>query len=116
MRYLAAIFAALCLISCSRDPNYLKTKYLQSGKKYYDAGRYKEASIMFRKSIETDRKFGMPYYELALTNLKLGELANAVPALRRAMELLKPGTPEADDADLKLGEIMVVAAQSQADN
>ena len=51
MRYLAVTFAAVLLVSCSRDPNYLKEKYLQSGKKYYDAGRFKEASIMFRKSI-----------------------------------------------------------------
>ncbi len=116
MRYLAVTLAAILLISCSRNPNYLKQKYLQSGKKYFDAGRYKEASIMFRKSIEADRKFGLPYYELALTDLKLGQLPNAVPALRRAHELLKPGTPEADDTDLKLGEIMVVAAQAQKDN
>jgi tetratricopeptide (TPR) repeat protein len=112
----AVAFAALLLVSCSRDPNYLKVKYLQSGKKYFEAGRYKEASIMFRKSIESDRKYGLAYYELALTDLKLQQLANAVPALRRAVELLKPGSPEANDADLKLGEIMVVAAQSQAQN
>ena len=58
----------------------------------------------------------MAYYELALTDLKLGLVPNAVPALRRAVELLMPGTKEADDADLKLGEIMVVAAQSQKEN
>jgi tetratricopeptide (TPR) repeat protein len=115
-RYLAVTFAAVLLISCSRDPNYLKAKYLQSGKKYYDAGRYKEASIMFRKSIETDRRYGLAYYELALTELKLSQLANAVPALRRAHELIKPGTAEANDTDLKLGEIMVMAAQSQTNN
>src|SRR5947209_4438856 len=111
MRNLVLAVSALVLISCNRDPNYLKTKYLQSGIKYYDAARYKEASIMFRKSIESDRKFGSPYYRLALTDLKLGQVASAVPALRRAVELLKPGTPDGDDAVLKLSEIMVVAAQ-----
>ncbi len=116
MRYLALAFAAILLVSCSRDPNYLKAKYLQSGKKYYDAGRYKEASIMFRKSIESDRKYGLAYYELALTELKLNQLANSIPALRRAHELLKPGTTEANDTDLKLAEIMVMAAQTQSNN
>jgi tetratricopeptide (TPR) repeat protein len=116
MRYLALAASALVLISCNRDPNYLKTKYLQSGIKYYDATRYKEASIMFRKSIEADRKFGSPYYRLALTDLKLGQVASAVPALRRAVELLKPGTADGDDAVLKLSEIMVVAAQGQENN
>ena len=102
MRYLVLALAAISLVSCSRDPNVLKEKYLQSGKKYYTGTRYKEASIMFRKAIEADRKFGPAYYNLALTDLKLGQVAAAVPALRRALELLKPGTPDADDTDLKL--------------
>jgi tetratricopeptide (TPR) repeat protein len=113
MRYVAMASAAIFLISCNRDPNYLKQKYLQSGNKYFDAGRFKEASIMYRKAIEADRKFGPAYYHLALTTLRTGQVPNAVPALRRAVELLKPGTAEANDADLKLAEIMVVAAQSQ---
>jgi tetratricopeptide (TPR) repeat protein len=116
MRYLVLALAAISLVSCSRDPNVLKEKYLQSGKKYYTGTRYKEASIMFRKAIEADRKFGPAYYNLALTDLKLGQVAAAVPALRRALELLKPGTPDADDTDLKLSEIMIVAAQSQEHN
>jgi tetratricopeptide (TPR) repeat protein len=116
MRHLVLFLAALSLVSCSRDPNVLKEKYLQSGKRYFTGARYKEASIMFRKAIEADRKFGQGYYNLALTDLKLGQVAPAVPALRRAHELLKPGTPEADDTDLKLAEIMIVAAQSQEHN
>lgn len=116
MRYLALALAAVCLVSCNRDPNYLKQKYLQSGIKYFDGGRYKEASIMFRKSIGADRKFGPAYYHLALTDLKEGEIPNAVQAFRRAQELLKPGTTEANDTDLKLSEILIVAAQSQTNN
>ena len=116
MRFLAVALAALTLVSCNRDPNYLKQRYLESGKKYYDAGRYREASIMFRKAIDKDRRYGDAYYNWALTNLKTNQIANAVPALRRAVELLKPGTADSDDAILKLSEIMVVAAQSQERN
>jgi len=116
MRYLALALVALSVISCNRDPNYLKQKYLQSGVKYFDGGRYKEASIMFRKSIEADRKFGPAYYHLALTDLKQGLVANAVPAFRRAHELLKSGTDDANDTDLKLSEIMIIAAQAQDNN
>jgi tetratricopeptide (TPR) repeat protein len=115
-RYLVLALAAISLVSCSRDPNYLKQKYLQSGIKYYDAGRYKEANIMFRKSIEADRKFGLAYYHLALTDLKQNQIAASVGMLRRAVELIKPGTEEANDSILKLSEIMVVAAQSQTAN
>ena len=116
MRYLVLALVALSLISCNRDPNYLKQNYLQSGIKYYDGSRYKEASVMFRKSIEADRKFGPAYYHLALTYLKQGTVANAVPALRRSHELLKPGTEDADDTDLKLSEIIIIAAQAQQNN
>ena len=95
MRYLALALVSLSLISCNRDPNYLKEKYLQSGIKYFDHERYRDASIMFRKSIEADRKFGPAYYRLALTDLKQGQVPNAVQAFRRAHELLKPGTDDA---------------------
>src|ERR1700733_10233810 len=116
MRYLALALTAISLVSCSRDPNYLKQKYLQSGIKYYDAGRYKEASIMFRKSIQEDRKFGLAYYHLALTDLKESQILGSVGALRRAVELIKPGTDEANDAVLKLSEVIVLAAQGQPNN
>ena len=52
MRHLICIaLAALTLVSCSRDPNYLKQKYLDSGNKYYEQKRYKEASIMYRRRL-----------------------------------------------------------------
>jgi tetratricopeptide (TPR) repeat protein len=58
-----------------------------------------------------DRKFGPAYYRLALCDLQLEQFQNAVPQLRRALQLLKPGTPDYDDASLKLAEIMLTAAQ-----
>ena len=102
MRFVAVALAGLALIACNRDPNYLKQKYLESGNKYFGAKRYKEASIMYRKSLEKDRKYGPAWYHLAMTNLALGEVTNSVPALHRAVDLLKPGTPDADDASIKL--------------
>jgi tetratricopeptide (TPR) repeat protein len=116
MRVFAIALLALTLVSCNRDPNYLKQRYVESGNKYFDAGRYREASIMYRKALDKDRKFGMAWYKLALTDLKEEHVANSVPSLRRAVELLKPGTTESDDAILKLSEIMVVAAQAQERN
>src|SRR5581483_2297757 len=105
MRIPALVLTALALVSCGRDPNYLKQKYLQSGNKYFDAGRYHEASIMYRKSIDQDRKFGEGYYRLALTDLKQGSVASAYPPLRRAYELLPLGTADSNDAAMKLAEI-----------
>ncbi len=115
MRHLILALTALALISCSRDPNVLKEKYLESGKKYYEQKRLKEASIMFRKALDKDRKFGMAYYELALVDLELKQVQDAVYSLRRAVELLKKGTPESNDSILKISEIMLMGAQSVPD-
>ncbi|HEY4084411.1 MAG TPA: tetratricopeptide repeat protein [Bryobacteraceae bacterium] len=113
MRYLSLALAALVLFSaaCSRDPNVLKQKYLESGNKYFEQKKYKEASLMYRKALDKDKRFGEGYYRLALTDLQLGEISTAVQMLRRAVELLPKGKADADDATLKLSEIMLMAAQ-----
>jgi tetratricopeptide (TPR) repeat protein len=112
MRNLILALSALALISCNRDPNYLKQKYLESGNKYYEQKRFHEASIMYRKALEKDRRFGDAYYKLALVDLDLQQPQNAYPNLQRAYGLLKPGSPEADDTTLKLSEIMLIGAGS----
>jgi tetratricopeptide (TPR) repeat protein len=115
MRYIILALTALTLISCSRDPNYLKQKYLESGNKYYEQKRLKEASIMYRKALEKDRRFGEAYYKLAVVDLDMGDVANAYQMLRRAVDLLPAGTKDSDDGTLKLAEITLLAAQSAKD-
>lgn len=112
MRYVTLALTALCLISCNRDPNYLKQEYLSRGNDFFKAGKLKEANIYYRKAIEQDRKFGEAYYRLALTDLKQGAGVSAVKPLRVSVELLKVGSPERNDAILKLAEIEVSAAAS----
>ena len=101
---------ALLLAGCHRDPNYAKQEYLKSGNKYFSRGRYKEALIMYRKAVAADPKFGEAYYRIGLTYETLGQTASVVGVLRRATELMPKGTPEWNDAALKLGEILVQAA------
>src|SRR6266576_4822269 len=91
--------------SCSRDPNVIKARYLQNGNKYFEKGKYKEASIMYRTALQKDQKFGDAYYRLALTELKTEQPFAAVQSLRRAVELLKPDRPERMDARVKLADL-----------
>jgi tetratricopeptide (TPR) repeat protein len=112
VRFVAFLAVALCLVSCSRDPKKVRQAYLESGNKYFDRGKYKEASLMYRNSIKTDPKFGDAYYHLALTELKLQQIASAVPALRRAIELTNPNSNEFTDSNIKLAEILLLAAQA----
>src|ERR1035438_4241332 len=89
IRLVAVVLAVLVgLASCSRDPNVVKKHYLESGNKYFDKGRYKEASIQYRNALKRDAKYGPAYYKLALVSLKTGDINGAVSSLRRAVELI----------------------------
>ena len=76
MRGLVMVLAALTLMSCSRDPQVIKKRYLESGNKYFDRQKYREASIMYRRALGADPKYGEAYFHLAKTSMKL-----RVPAL-----------------------------------
>src|SRR5213083_2521647 len=102
---LYCIFVLAAATSCSRDPNVIKARYLQNGNKYFEKGKYKEASIMYRTALQKDAKFGEAYYRLALTDLKTEQPFAAVQSLRRAVELLKPNQPERMDARVKLADV-----------
>ncbi len=115
-RALVLALSVVALVSCSRDPQVVKKRYLESGNKYYDRGKYKEASIMYRRALSSDGRYGEAYYHLGLTNIKLGQIANSVPAFRRAVELLPKNTKDFNDSNLHLAEILLLAAQSQSNN
>jgi tetratricopeptide (TPR) repeat protein len=87
-----------------------KRRYLENGNKYYDRGKYKEASIMYRQALQKDQRFGPAHYRLALAELKLQRLPGAVSSLRRAIELLPAGTAEHTDSSVKLSEIYLAFA------
>ena len=99
------LFSVLPFLSCTRDPNVVKKRYLESGNKYFDRGKYKEASLMYRNALKKDLRYGPAYYKLALTQLKLNDAVQAVAALRRAVELLPPDQPDHWDAVVKLSDL-----------
>lgn len=109
------LFLLAALVSCSRDPNVAKKHYLDSGNKYFEKGKFKEAAIMYRSALQKDLRYGPAYYKLALAQLRLGQISPAVNALRRSIELNKPKDPASADAHwdslVKLTEIYVAAAE-----
>src|ERR1039457_6008326 len=106
IRLVAVMLAVLVgLASCSRDPNVVKKRYLESGNKYFDKGRYKEASIQYRNALKQDKKYGAAYYRLALVNIKVADWSGAVSALNRAVELVPPDQPDHWDAVVRLTEV-----------
>lgn len=96
----------LALVACSRDPKVQAQRYLENGNKFYDKEKYKEASIMYRRALQKDLRFGEAYYRLGLTELKLQAYSDAAKALLRAVEL----QPNNTDSATKLADLYLVAA------
>lgn len=107
------VLVALTLVSCRRDPNVAKKQYLESGNKYFDHGRYKNAAIQYQNAIKNDRKYGPAYYKLGMVYLKIKppQLNLAIHQFRRAVELLKGNQAyqeEYKDSMIQLGQLDLV--------
>jgi len=109
----AAAAALLTLVSCSRDPNVVKRRYLESGNRYFDRGKYKEAAIMYADALQKDRLWGPAHYKLGLTWIKTGNLGGAVSELHKAMERLPKDSPDHWDAIVRVCEIYLAAEQTR---
>jgi len=96
---LLTLFAAAC------SPEAKKKKAMEGGNKYFEKGQYKQARLMYLNAIKVDPRFGEAYYQLALTNLRLGSYGEALGNLQRAIEL----QPENLDAHSRLADIYLNA-------
>ncbi len=93
------LLALLTLAGCNSETR--KRRFLETGNKYFKNGRYDKASLVYRRAIQLDARYGEAHYRLGLTELKLGQAAAAIRSLRRACEL-NPGNEE---AHVTLGEV-----------
>src|SRR5689334_14668975 len=104
--FLSGLPLLLILASCSRDPK----AYVDNGNVFFAKAKYKEAAIMYKKALVKNQKYGEAYYRLAVTDLELGAVGDAVKDLRRAVEL----RPENTDAAVQLGSLyLAYAGQDQ---
>jgi len=99
--------ALVALSSCNRDPNVAKRRYLESGNKYFDKGKYKEAVLMYRDALQKDKRFGQAHYRLGLAYFKMNSVQEGVRSLRRAIEFLPANDPARWDAMIKISSIFV---------
>jgi tetratricopeptide (TPR) repeat protein len=89
------------LAACNTDPKAASKKYVDNGNKYFNRGKYKEASIMYRRALAKDARYGEAWYRLGLVNFQLGIPLEAIRALTRAHEL----DPANTDAAVKLADL-----------
>ena len=104
-----AVSTLAFLISCNRDPNVVKKRYLEMGDTYFKREQYKQAALLYRNALQKDARFGMAHYKLALTDLKMSQAVAAIGELRRAQETLPPNSAEKTDANIKLAELYLVS-------
>ena len=106
-RVFCAVGLLVCLLlsSCNRDPNAARDRCVASGNKYFEKGKYRQASILYRRALQLDPKCADAYYHLGLVSMRLGNVGDALRAYQRASEL----DPSNEDAAVRLAEIYVAA-------
>ena len=72
---------------CHRDPNKLKHRYLESGERYAQQGKNKEAAIQFSNALKVDHNFAEAHYQLSKVYLKQGSVLPAFQELRHTVDL-----------------------------
>ena len=76
-------------------------RYVANGNQYFDRGKYKEASLLYRRGLAKDAKSAEAWYRLGLTNNKLALYGEARRDFTRATDL----DPANTDALAKLGDL-----------
>jgi tetratricopeptide (TPR) repeat protein len=94
---------AVGLTGCSRDPNVRKRKYLESGQRYSEKGKYREAAIQFSNAVQVDPRYAEAHYQLAQTYLKLQGWLRAYQELERTLQL----EPDNYQARIDLANLLI---------
>ena len=107
---ISSVIAFLCLLlafsACTRDPNVRKQKYLDSGNRYLEAGKVREAGIEFANALKIDPSFAAAHYGLAQVLIKTSAYQGAFQELRKTVEL----DPNNLKAQLDLGSFLIAAS------
>jgi len=103
-------------LGCSRDSNTKKLKYLESGERYYEHGKFREAFIQFSNAVQIDGGYAQAHYQLAQSCIRLQKWDQAYAELRRTIELQPDNTnPRIDLANLLIAGGQLKEAKEQTD-
>ena len=94
------VLSAGILVSCGRSPQ----QYVAKGNAFFDAGKYDDAVLNYKKAIQRDAKFGEGYYRLGLAELNTGKGHEAYSALTAASRLL----PDRADVKVTLADLLLL--------
>jgi tetratricopeptide (TPR) repeat protein len=88
---------------CSRDPNVRKQKFLESGNRYRDKGKFREAAIQYSNAVQVDPRFAEAHFQLGETYLKLKDYNRAYLELSRTVDLV----PDNYQAHVELANLLI---------
>src|SRR5712671_1028270 len=94
---------------CSRDPNVRKQKFLESGNRYRDKGKLREAAIQYSNAVQMDPRFAEAHYQLGETYLKLKDYNRAYAELSRTVEL----APTNYAAHVDLANLLIAGGEAK---
>ena len=83
----SGLLLAVAYGGCSTNPEKGKVKYLESGQRYMQKGKYQEATIQFRNALKLDPRFVEAFYQLAQAEIAQNQWRQAYEALERTIEL-----------------------------
>src|SRR6201997_2752763 len=113
--FILTLLASL-LRGCSRDPNVRKQKYFESGQRFFEKSKFREAAIQYSNAIQVDPRFADAHYRLALTYLRLGEVNRGFQELQRTVELQPDNyAARVDIANMLIAAKFFKEAQEQLD-
>lgn len=98
---LLVIGCSFASVSCRQSPQ----AYVAKGNQLYDAGKYDDAILNYKKALQKDPRFGEASYRLGLAELKKGDAREAYRGLLNAYTLL----PGRADVKLKLADLLLVS-------
>ena len=95
-------FAGIILmVSCRQSA----AGYLAKGNQLYQAEKYEEAILNYRKAIQKDQRFGEAHYRLGLAAFKIHDTRTAYSSLTSAHQLL----PGRADVQATLADLLLLA-------
>ena len=113
---LALLVVSVLSVGCNKNPEVRKQKYLESGDRYFEKAKYREAAIQYSNAIQVDSRFAEAHYKLAQTELKLQQWLGAYRELGRTLELQPENYPaHIDIANLLISGHDLKQAQEHTD-
>jgi tetratricopeptide (TPR) repeat protein len=97
----ACFIAIVSLVSCSRDPEKAKRRYLESGQRFVQQQKYAEAQIQFKNALKIDPRFVDAFYELGKSQVAMRQGQEALKSYTQALTI----APARDDIRIDLAKL-----------